>query len=440
MVNIESLKAKIKGIDPIQIKGRVKQVIGLVIESEGPPARIGELCLISSLNKRIKAEVVGFKDKSLLLMPIGDVEGISADDEVSATGSPLKVGVSPLLVGRILNGVGMPIDGKGPILAEALYPIFRDSPDPLKRPRINKILETGIKAIDACLTIGRGQRVGIFSGSGIGKSTLMGMLARFTKSDINVIALIGERGREVKDFIERDLQEEGLKKSVVVVATADKPPLVRLKSAFVATAIAEYFRDQGMDVMLMMDSITRFARAQREIGLSIGEPPATRGFTPSVFTILPKLLERSGTSEKGTITGIYTILVDADDMNEPISDNVRAILDGHIVLSRELAEKNHYPAIDILKSVSRVMIDIVDPKQEQEARKLREILAIIKDAQDLINIGAYVKGSNPKIDYALSKIDSVLDFLKQGIWEKADYQNTLASLMKIFQIREGKEG
>lgn len=440
MVNIERLKAKIERIDPIKIKGRVRQVIGLVIESEGPPARIGELCLISSLNKRIKAEVVGFKDKTLLLMPVGEIEGISVDNEIFATGSPLKVGVSPILKGRILNGVGMPIDGKGEILPESFYPIFSDSPDLLKRPRINKILETGIRAIDSCLTIGRGQRVGIFSGSGIGKSTLMGMLARFTKSDINVIALIGERGREVRDFIEKDLQEEGLKNSVVVVATSNEPPLLRLRGAFVATAIAEYFRDLGMDVMLMMDSVTRFARAQREVGLSIGEPPATRGFTPSVFAILPKLLERSGTSEKGTITGIYTILVDADDMNEPISDSVRAILDGHVVLSRELAEKNHYPAIDILKSISRMMIDIVDPKQEQEARHLREILAVIKDAQDLINIGAYVKGSNPKIDYALLKIDSVLDFLKQGIWEKADYQSTLASLMKIFQAKEGKEG
>ncbi len=436
-MNIQSLKAKIEKIDPIQIKGRVKQVIGLVIESVGPPASLGEICII---NKRLRAEVVGFKDKNLLLMPIGEMEGISVNDEVIATGFPLKVGVSEMLKGRILNGIGLPIDGKGPIIADALYPIFTSSPDPLKRPRINRILETGIRSVDSCLTIGRGQRFGIFSGSGIGKSTLMGMLVRFTRSDINVIALIGERGREVKDFIEKDLQEDGLKRSVVVVATSDEPPLVRLRGAFVATAIAEYFRDLGMDVMLMMDSITRFARAQREVGLSIGEPPATRGFTPSVFAILPKLLEKAGTSEKGTITGIYTILVDAGDMNEPISDNVRAILDGHVVLSRDLAEKNHYPAIDILKSISRVMIDIVDPKQEQAARHLREILSTIQDAQDLINIGAYVKGSNPKIDYALSKIDGVLDFLKQGIWEKAEYQNTVASLMKIFQQKEGKEG
>ncbi|MEW6103172.1 MAG: flagellar protein export ATPase FliI [bacterium] len=436
-MNAQSLKARIEGIDPIQVKGRVKQVIGLVIESEGPLASIGEICFILSLNKRIMAEVVGFRDKNILLMPIGETEGIKADDCVIATGSPLRVGVSEGLKGRVLNGIGMPIDGKGPIIVDASYPIFSDCPDPLKRPRINKILETGIRAIDSCLTIGRGQRFGIFSGSGIGKSTLLGMLARFTRSDINVIALVGERGREVREFIEKDLQEEGLKRSVMVVATSDEPPLARIRAAFVATAIAEYFRDMGMDVMLMMDSVTRFARAQREIGLSIGEPPATRGFTPSVFAILPKLLERSGTSEKGTITGIYTILVDADDMNEPISDNIRAILDGHIVLSRNLAEKNHYPAIDILKSISRVMIDIVSQEQEQTARGLREILATIQDAEDLINIGAYAKGSNPKIDYALLKIDSVLDFLKQGIWEKSEYQNTLAGLMKIFQEKEG---
>jgi flagellum-specific ATP synthase len=283
------------------------------------------------------------------------------------------------------------------------------------------------------LTIGKGQRIGIFSGSGVGKSTLLGMIARNTKADINVIALIGERGREVRDFIERDLGEEGLSRSVVVVATSDEPPLLRLRGAFVATTIAEYFRDKGYDVMFMMDSITRFARAQREIGLSIGEPPATRGFTPSVFTILPKLLERTGTSDKGTITGIYTILVDADDMNEPISDNTRAILDGHIVLSRELADKGHYPAVDILQSVSRVMIDIVDKEIYELSLKIKDILSTIKANQDLINIGAYVKGSNQKIDYALSKIDKVNEFLKQGIFEKVDYQSSIERLKSIFK-------
>ncbi len=432
-MNLKELQPIIKKIDPLRLKGRVKQVIGLVIESEGPPASVGEICLISPGKKEVRAEVVGFRDKNLCLMPIGSTEGIRVDDEVLATGKPLMVGVGEGLIGRVLNGVGQPIDGKGLLLTETKYPIFNDSPDPLKRPRIKEVLPTGIRAIDSCLTVGRGQRFGIFSGSGVGKSTLLGMTARFTKADVNVVALIGERGREVRDFIEKDLQEEGLKRSVVVVATSDQPPLVRLRAAFVATAIAEYFRDIGLDVMLMMDSVTRFARAQREVGLSIGEPPATRGFTPSVFALLPRLLERSGTSERGTITGIYTILVDADDMNEPISDNVRAILDGHVVLSRELAEKNHYPAIDILQSVSRVMIDIVNERQEQNAKKLREILAIIRDSQDLINIGAYVKGSNPKIDYAISKIDEVQGFLRQGIWEKSDYQHATSGLAKIFE-------
>jgi flagellum-specific ATP synthase len=431
-MNQREIEAVINRIDPFQLKGRVKQVIGLVIESEGPPASVGEICIICNQNM-IKAEVVGFRDKNILLMPIGSTEGVKVDDEVIATGKPLMVGVSERLIGRVLNGVGQPMDGKGALFCETEYPIFTESPDPLKRPRITEILPTGIRAIDACLTIGRGQRVGIFSGSGIGKSTLLGMIARFTKADVNVIALIGERGREVKEFIERDLGEEGIKRSVVVVATSDQPPLLRLRGAFVATTIAEYFRDLGADVMLMMDSITRFARAQREVGLSIGEPPAMRGFTPSVFAILPRLLERSGTSTKGTITGIYTILVDADDMNEPISDNVRAILDGHIVLSRELAEKNHYPAIDILQSVSRVMIDIVKEEQEQSARRLREVLATIRDAQDIINIGAYVKGSNKKIDYALSKVDEINEFLRQGIWEKARYQDTVHNLQRIFE-------
>lgn len=293
-------------------------------------------------------------------------------------------------------------------------------------------MKTGIRAIDATLTIGCGQRFGIFSGSGVGKSTLMGMIARFTSAEVNVIALIGERGREVRDFLERDLGEEGLARSVVVVATGDKPPLVRLRGAFTAHTIAEYFRDKGYDVMLMLDSVTRFARSQREVGLSIGEPPAQRGFTPSVFTLLPRILERSGTSSKGSITALYTILVDADDMNEPIADNVRAILDGHIVLSRDLASRNHYPAIDVLESISRVMIDIVPPEHEQAARRLREVLATIRDAQDLINIGAYVKGSNPKIDYAISMIEEVNEFLIQGIWERADYDETVNRILEMF--------
>lgn len=430
---VQRYRSILDGIDPIRLSGKVRQVIGLVIESDGPPASVGEVCHIHLLDKkRVSAEVVGFRDRKTLLMPIGEVSGIGPGCEVTATGRPLMVKVGEGLMGRILDGVGNPIDGKGPLDYETEYPIINSPPHPLKRERIRRILRLGIRAIDATLTIGCGQRFGIFSGSGVGKSTLMGMIARFTSAQINVIALIGERGREVRDFLERDLGEEGLARSVVVVATGDRPPLERLRGAFTAHAIAEYFRDKGYDVMLMLDSITRFARAQREIGLSIGEPPAQRGFTPSVFALLPRLLERSGTSSKGTITALYTILVDADDMNEPIADNVRAILDGHIVLSRDLASRNHYPAIDVLESVSRVMIDIVPPEHEQAARRVREVLATIRDAQDLINIGAYVKGSNPKIDYALSMIDEVNEFLVQGIWEKADYDETVNRLLEMF--------
>lgn len=438
---LEKCQQAIEDLDPLQSGGWVTQVIGLVIESEGPPAKMGEVCSIYLPdNEVVKAEVVGFKGNRILLMPLGQMAGISSHCEVKASGKPLMVQVGPELKGRVLDGLGQPIDNKGLLRIQKRYPIFNKPSDPLTRPRIKEPLSLGIRAIDSLSTVGKGQRLGIFSGSGIGKSTLMGMMARFTKAEINVIALIGERGREVRDFIEKDLGEEGLSRSVVVVATSDQPPLIRLRGAFVATAIAEYFRDEGYDVMLMMDSITRFARAQREIGLSIGEPPTTRGFTPSVFAILPQLLERSGTSDKGTITGLYTILVDADDMNEPIADNVRAILDGHIVLSRDLASKNHYPAIDPLQSISRVMIDLVPTLHEQSARRLKEVMAVIQDAQDLINIGAYAKGSNPKIDYAISIIDQVNDFLKQGIWEKADYEETVARLIKMFGRTEKEQG
>ncbi len=441
MTKLMEFQQTLDNLDTIRLGGRVRQVIGLTIESEGPPAQLGEICKIWLPNtKSIQAEVVGFKDNKVLLMPLGEMDGIAAECKVLSTGKSLLVPVSEQLKGRVLNGLGKPIDGKPSVRYENFYPILNSPPDPLRRPRIKNPLPLGIKAIDALLTVGKGQRFGIFSGSGIGKSTLMGMIARFTKAEVNVIALIGERGREVRDFIERDLQEEGLARSVVVVATSDEPPLIRLRGAFVATAIAEYFRDKGYDVMFMMDSITRFARAQREVGLSIGEPPTTRGFTPSVFAILPKLLERSGTSEKGTITGLYTILVDADDMNEPIADNVRAILDGHVVLSRDLAARNHYPAIDVLQSVSRLMFDIVSPEHDNAARRLKEIVATIRDAQDLLDIGAYVKGSNLKIDYALTMIDEVTEFLKQGIFEKVDYQTAVSQLMKLFVGKEGTQG
>jgi len=438
---ISKYKEKLEHIETIQLKGKVKQVIGLLIESAGPPCALGEVCLIRfSSGTFIKAEVVGFREDRILLMPLGEMEGIAPNCEVISTGSFFNVPVGEELRGRILDGLARPIDEHGPLLCTQEYPALNSPPDPICRPRIKEVLPLGIRAIDAILTVGKGQRFGIFSGSGVGKSTLMGMVARNTRADINVIGLIGERGREVNDFIEKDLGEEGLKRSVVIVATAEQSPLLRLKGAFVATAIAEFFRDQGYAVMLMIDSITRFARAQREVGLSIGEPPTTRGFTPSVFTILPKLLERAGTNSVGTITGLYTILVDADDMNEPIADNTRAILDGHVVLSRDLAHRNYYPAIDVLSSISRVMIDIVDASHDQAARRLKEIVAIIKESQDLINIGAYVKGSNPKIDYALSKIEEVEEFLKQGICEKADYQITIKTLLKIFGEEEGTQG
>jgi flagellum-specific ATP synthase len=329
--------------------------------------------------------------------------------------------------------LGEPIDGKGPIIGAVDRPLDADPPDPVKRPRVTEVMKVGIRAIDGLLTVGRGQRIGIFAGSGVGKSTVMGMIARNAEADVNVISLVGERGREVRDFIEESLGEEGLKKSVVIVATSDQPPLIRLKAAFVATAIAEYFRDQGKMVILMMDSTTRFAMAQREIGLASGEPPTTKGYTPSVFALLPRLMERSGTSELGSITAFYTILVEGDDFNEPIADHARSILDGHIILSRALAARNHYPAVDVPSSVSRLMVNLVSDEHRKVAGKLREVLARYAEAEDLINIGAYVKGSNPKIDYALSKIDQVNEFLKQGTFEQIDYDETVNRLISIFE-------
>ncbi|HWR62603.1 MAG TPA: flagellar protein export ATPase FliI, partial [Clostridia bacterium] len=389
--------------------GSVSQVIGLTIESHGPAVNLGELCNIYTLkgDSPIKAEVVGFKDSIVCLMPLGSMKGVGPGSRIEATGESLSVGVSEDLLGRIIDGLGGAIDGKGPISRRAMYSVENSPPNPLTRKRIREVLPVGVRAIDGLLTIGKGQRIGIFSGSGVGKSTLMGMIARNTKADVNVIGLIGERGREVREFIENDLQEEGLSRSVVIVATSDQPALIRLKAAQLATSVAEYFRDQGKDVMLMMDSLTRFAMAQREIGLSIGEPPVTRGYTPSVFAVMPKLLERSGTSDKGTITGLYTVLVDGDDMNEPVTDTVRGILDGHIVLSRSLANKNHYPAIEVLASVSRVMPNIIDEEHKSNANELKNILSVYKDAEDLINIGAYVKGSSKDIDRSIDKIEAI---------------------------------
>lgn len=419
----------------IKYYGKVSKVVGLTIESEGPEADIGELCRLHASKGRriIDTEVVGFRDNKTLLMPLGEMTGVGPGNLVVASDSVLKVGVGKNLPGRIIDGLGHPIDGKEPIRPEKFYPINSKPPHPLNRKRITEPLTLGIKAIDGLLTVGKGQRIGIFAGSGVGKSTLMGMIARNTKADINVIALIGERGREVREFIEKDLQEEGLSRSVVVVATSDQPALVRLKGALVATAVAEYFRDQGRDVLLLMDSLTRFAMAQREIGLAIGEPPVSRGYTPSVFGVMPKLLERSGCSENGSITGLYTVLVDGDDMTEPVTDTARGILDGHIVLSRSLANRNQYPAIDVLASVSRVMSDIISPEHKKAAGELKRALAIYRDSEELINIGAYVKGSNEKIDYAISLIDGILGFVQQSTDDRFTFEEVLKLLYKVLK-------
>ena len=436
MINVDFDKfyTAIAGCESMKMVGKIIQVIGLVIESEGPSVSIGELCYIRSRFPGIEpipAEVVGFREGHVLLMPVGEMQGIGPGCEVVSAQRVLQVKVGPQLLGRVLDGLGEPMDGKGPLLCSGEYPLQAAPPDPLLRPRINKSLFVGVRAIDGLMTLGSGQRIGIMAGSGVGKSTLLSMIARNTEADISVIALIGERGREVRDFIERDLGEEGLKRSVVVVATSDKPALVRIKGAMTATAIAEYFRDQGKRVVLMMDSVTRFAMAQREVGLTIGEPPATRGYTPSVFALLPKLLERAGTSDKGSITGIYTVLVDGDDMNEPIADAVRSILDGHIVLSRGIAAQNHFPAIDVMVSVSRVMSDVVSDDHKKAAREMRAMMAVYKEAEDLIHIGAYVKGSSKKIDAAIEKIDAINDFLCQDVYEQTSFEEMKKQLISI---------
>lgn len=432
--NLKKFSQAIEDVEPIKMSGKIVQVIGLVIESKGPNVSMGELCYIKSRFpgvEPIPAEVVGFRDGKVLLMPVGDMAGIGPGCEVVSAQKTLQVKVGPQLLGRVLDGLGNPMDGKGPILSKLEYPLQASPPDPLHRPRIHESLFVGVRAIDGLITLGSGQRIGIMAGSGVGKSTLLSMIARNTEADVSVISLVGERGREVRDFIERDLGEEGLKRAVVVVATSDRPALVRIKGAMTATAIAEYFRDQGKKVVLMMDSVTRFAMAQREVGLTIGEPPATRGYTPSVFALLPRLLERAGTSETGSITGIYTVLVDGDDMNEPIADAVRSILDGHIVLSRGIAAQNHFPAIDVLGSVSRVMSDVVEKDHMAANRNLRALLAVYKEAEDLIHIGAYVKGSSKKIDEAIEKIDAINEFLCQGVFEQTTFEQTIQQLEGI---------
>lgn len=432
--NIISTSA-ISNATPIKVYGKITQVIGLVIEGYGPSTSIGDLCDIYSRSNEnsIKAEVVGFKDNRILLMPLGELRGIKPGDKIIKIGNKANIKTGEGLLGRIIDGLGEPIDHKGPLYVEDEYPIYSEPINPLKRKRINESLDLGIRAMNGLITCGKGQRIGILSGTGVGKSVLMSMMVRNTEADINVIGLIGERGREVKDFIEKDLGEEGLKRSIVVAATSDQPPLVRMRGAFIATAIAEYFRDKGKNVLLMVDSITRFAMAQREIGLAIGEPPTTKGYTPSVFAILPKLLERGGAKEgEGSITGLYTVLVEGDDLNEPISDAVRSILDGHIVLSRSLASQNHYPAIDVLNSVSRLMIDIISPEHLEVANRFKSVLATYKEAEDLINLGAYVSGSNKDIDFAIKTIDKINNYLIQGIEESVSLQESIDGIKTIF--------
>jgi flagellum-specific ATP synthase len=416
---------------PIRANGRVKKVVGLVIEASGPASQIGCVCDISTEggSGSVCAEVLGFRENSVLLMPLEDVRRLGPGCKVEARKETALVGVGPALLGRVIDGLGDPIDGKGPIVCDDAYPIYANPINPLLRNRIEQPLDLGIRAINGMLTVGCGQRMGIFAGSGVGKSVLLGMIARRTSADVNVIALIGERGRELNEFIQKDLGTEGLKRSVVVVATSDHLPLVRLRGGFIATAIAEYFRDQGKHVNLMMDSVTRLAMAQREIGLSLGEPPTTKGYTPSVFSMLPKLLERAGTSShRGTITGLYTVLVEGDDLNEPIADSVRSILDGHIVLTRDLANQNHYPAIDILNSISRVMDDITDLDHKHQVGRIKEVMATYRKAEDLINIGAYAAGSSAKIDFAIQTIEAINAYLKQGIHEETTYEESIAAL------------
>jgi len=421
--------------EPVRVHGKIAEVIGLLIESTGPAASIGDVCSIEHNGAVIaQAEVVGFRKNRTLLMPLGPLEGIHPGYTVASTKKPLMADVGGNLLGRILDGLGRPIDGKGGLRPEASRPVFSQVPSPLKRKRIREHFETGIRSIDTLLTIGKGQRVGIFSGSGVGKSILLGMMAKNCKSDVNVIALVGERGREVREFLERDLGDEGLKRSVVVVATSEQPALIRLKGAMVACAIAEYFRDLGNDVLFLCDSLTRLATAQREIGLAIGEPPTTRGYTPSVFGMMPKFLERAGTSETGTITGLYTVLVEGDDMDEPVSDSARSVLDGHIVLSRELANRNHYPAVDVLRSISRCQPDVISAEHMRLAGEIKNMLAAYKENEDLIQIGAYNQGSNARVDNAIRVHEPLIRFLRQDRFEKVGFEEGLKALGLINNI------
>ncbi len=432
MINLQRYKDLINRTQTLRFVGKVIEIVGLIIEADGPKCSIGDLCYIYLDNEnKLEAEVVGFKESGILLMPLGTMDGLKPGSIVINTGSSMKIRVGKELIGRVLDGLGNPIDNLGIINSQTLYSTFGKEINPLNRELIRTPLSLGLRSVDGFMTIGRGQRIGIFAGSGVGKSTTLAMMAKNTEADLNVIALIGERGREVKEFIESTLGEEGMKRSIVVVATSDQPSLVKIKAAFVATTIAEYFRDLGKNVLFMLDSVTRVAMAQREVGLAVGEPPATRGYTPSVFALMPKLLERLGSNENGTITGLYTVLVEGDDFNEPISDTVRSILDGHITLSRDLAHKNHYPAVDILQSVSRVMNEVVSKEHRESAGKIRTLLAAYRKNEDLINIGAYVKGSDPIVDKAILLMSEINGFLCQDIDDKADFSLTIDKLNNL---------
>jgi flagellum-specific ATP synthase len=437
-VKAKDLMEHVDFLDSFKRYGRVKRVVGLMIESQGPESSIGDVCFIhvgTKKKRKIQAEVVGFKDESVILMPYTSIHDISPGSLVETTMKPLEIKAGPGLIGKVVDSLGVPLDQTSLPKGLAAVPTEQDPPNPLSRPPISEPIEVGVRMIDSLLTVGSGQRVGIFAGSGVGKSTLLGMIARNTKADLNVIGLIGERGREVREFIERDLGPEGLKRSIVVVATSDQPALMRIKGAYTATAIAEYFRDKGLNVMLMMDSVTRVAMAQREVGLAVGEPPTTKGYTPSVFAILSRLLERTGTNEFGSITGFYTVLVDGDDMNEPIADTVRGILDGHFVLDRDLANKGQYPAVNVLKSISRIMNNIVSDEHVKAAERMRELLSTYINAEDLINIGAYKKGTSAEIDEAIMRYPQILSFLKQGTNERVSINESVQALLQL--VRKG---
>ncbi|MDR0622111.1 MAG: FliI/YscN family ATPase [Deltaproteobacteria bacterium] len=430
--NFKNLLSALKNAPPLALEGRVTKVSGLVIEGDGPAASVGEVCSIQLPDGlALEAEVVGFKGRTIQLMPVGDMTGLTPGSRIMASGKQATVDVGPDLLGRILDGRGRPMDHRPPIEATASYPLKTRPGNPLSRRRIDRPVDVGVRAINALLTLGQGQRVGIFAGSGVGKSTMMGMIARHMTADVNVIALIGERGREVREFIEKDLGPEGLKRSVVVAATSEQPALVRMRGAWVATAISEYFRDQGKNVILMMDSATRFAYAAREVGLSVGEPATTRGYTPSVFAMLPQLLERAGAWENGSITGLYTVLVEGDDMNEPVADSMRSILDGHLVLRRELAARNQYPALDILSSISRLMVDLADDQQLSAAARFKDILSVFQHNEDMINIGAYQKGTSPEVDQAIAYHPRFVEFLKQPFDQPSTLETSKDALLKV---------